>query len=536
VKERPDGTQSTSSQAQTDFEAQGSSHEQSSPHEQGSPDEQGSPHEQGDSRRQNEANRWAAFSVCLVAGFMTLLDVSIVNVALPSLRTGLSASSSELQWVSSGYALTFGLVLVASGRIGDVRSRRTVFVTGLALFTLSSALCGLAPSAILLIAGRLLQGVGGGMLQPQVSGFIQQLFRGPERGRAFGLFGATIGLSTAVGPLIGGALIGLFGTDHGWRAVFFVNVPVGLIAIPLALRLLPAATKQSREAKGLDPVGVVLLGIGIVLLLLPLVEARSGAGPVLWLLLVPALGFLVAFIGWERSYGRRGHDPMVDFALLRIRSYALGCALGLLYFSGFTAIFFVFALFLQEGHGYSALLSGLAVTPFAVGSGVSAFVSGRLINRLGRPLVIGGLILVIIGLVATDVVVRQDHHHGVGWLTALPLLITGIGSGAVITPNLTLTLSEVPVEEAGTAGGILQTGQRIGAAAGIAAIGTLFFSRLAAGHGNWGNALADALLLCIGLTCLALVLAFIDLRSRHDSDQPHRRHRHRANARHPTGV
>jgi EmrB/QacA subfamily drug resistance transporter len=468
-----------------------------------------------DSSPTEATHRWRAFSVCLVAGFMTLLDVSIVNVALPSLRTGLSASSSDLQWVSSGYALTFGLVLVAAGRIGDVRSRRTIFVAGLALFTAASALCGLAPTALVLIGARLLQGVAGGMLQPQVSGFIQELFQGSERGRAFGLFGATVGLSTAVGPLIGGALIGLFGTDHGWRAVFFVNVPVGLVAVPLALRLLPANSRPARRHQGLDLVGAAVLGLAVVLLLLPLVQSHAGSSPLLWLLLIPGAGALGAFAGWEYRCRRHGGDPMVDLGLLRIRSYALGSGLGLLYFSGFTAIFFVLALFFQEGHGYSALESGLAITPFALGSAVSAYVSGRWINRVGRSLVIGGLLLVIGGLVLTHVVVSGVSADSIGWATAVPLLITGIGSGAVISPNLTLSLAEVPVEQAGTAGGIVQTGQRIGAAAGIAAVGSLFFSRLGAGHGDWNTALADALWLCTGLTALALVLALIDLRQRH---------------------
>lgn len=460
--------------------------------------------------------RWPAFAVCLVAVFMTLLDVSIVNVALPSLRTGLKASSSDLQWVSSGYALAFGLVLVPAGRLGDVKGRRTVFVIGLGLFTVSSALCGLAPSAMLLIAARLLQGVAGGMLQPQVSGFVQELFQGSERARAFGFFGATVGLSTAVGPLIGGGLIELFGTEHGWRAVFFVNVPVGLIAIPLALRLLPSSSGR-QPYRGLDPVGVFLLGAGVLLLLLPIVQSQTWSGWQPWLLLVPAVALLAGFAVWEGIYRHRGRDPMVDLGLLRVRSYSLGSALGLLYFSGFTAIFFIFALFLQEGHHYSALESGLALTPFAVGSGISAWISGRLINRLGRPLVVGGLVLVILGLAVTHFVVLGVHGDAVGWATALPLMVAGIGSGAVISPNLTLTLSEVPVKQAGTASGILQTGQRIGGAAGIAGVGSLFFSRLGAGHGDWGSALATALLLCIGLTALALLLALADVRERrHD--------------------
>ena len=459
-------------------------------------------------------NPWAALAVCLVAGFMNLLDVSIVNVALPSLREGLSASDSELQWVSSGYALAFGLVLVPAGRLGDVRGRRGVFIAGLAAFTTARALCGLAPSALLLVVARLVQGAAAGVMQPQVSGFIQELFEGERRARAFGLLGATIGLSTAVGPLIGGALIGIFGSDHGWRAVFFVNVPVGLVAIVLALFLLPAPG-EGRRVRGLDPAGVLLLGAAVLLLMLPLVQSRSWQGPLKWLLLVPALGLLAGFVGWEHRYRARGQDPMLDPELIRLRSYLLGLLLGLVYFSGFTAIFFITALFLQEGHGLSALQSGLSVTPFAVGSGVSALVSGRLVERYGRPLVAAGLVLVVGGLAAACVVVRQVPGDGVALALAPALLVAGIGSGAVITPNVTLTLQQVPVERAGTAGGALQTVQRLGAAAGIAAVGAIFFSRLGStggqGKADWTSAMFSGLAVCAVLSGLALVMAVGDV-------------------------
>lgn len=461
-----------------------------------------------------DPRRWGGLAVCLIAGFMTLLDVSIVNVALPSIQGGLHASQSDLQWIVSGYALTFGLVLVPSGRLGDVRGRRAVFVAALALFTAASAGCGLAPGAGWLTGARLLQGVAGGMLNPQVSGFIQQLFRGAERGRAFGLLGATIGISTAIGPLAGGALIAMFGTVHGWRAVFFVNVPVGLAAIPLALRLLPGRGPAGRR-ESLDPVGVVLLGVGVLLLLLPFVREREWHGGTKWLLLPVAAVVMVIFLCWEVSYARRGKEPMVDVALFGVRSYGLGASLGLVYFAGFTAIFFIVALFLQVGHGYSALQSGLTVTPFALGSAAAAALGGRSVTRLGRPLVAAGLALVVVGLVMTNVAIGAAGGHRVGLAMALPLLVAGIGSGLVISPNVTLTLSEVPLPRAGSAGGMLQTGQRIGAAVGIAAVGSLFFARLAAARGNWDGAVRDALWLCSATVAVALVLAVADVCSAH---------------------
>ena len=461
-----------------------------------------------------DPRRWRAFAVCLVAGFMSLLDVSIVNVALPSIRDGLQATSSDLQWVVSGYALAFGLVLVPSGRLGDVRGRRTMFLVGLVLFVAASAACGIANGPLWLVVARLLQGVGGGILNPQVSGFVQELFRGPERGKAFGLLGATIGLSTAVGPLAGGLLIQIFGPEHGWRAVFFVNVPIGIAAVVLAWRWLPARSGR-RPSASLDPVGVVLLGAAVLLLLLPLVQEQTWQGAEKWLLVPLGLALLVAFVAWERRHARAGKEPMVLLELFRTPSYAFGSSIGLVYFAGFTAIFFVLALFLQTGRGYSPLEAGLAVTPFALGSAVASALGGRVVDRFGRRLVAIGLAAVVVGLIAADVVLGTVEGSAVGWALLVPLLVAGVGSGIVISPNITLSLSQVPVSRAGSAGGVLQTGQRIGAAVGIAAVGSLLFSQLASSGGDWGHATSVSLRLCVVVVVLALVVALVDLR--HDA-------------------
>src|SRR3954470_5224024 len=256
-------------------------------------------HVRGDAQDQPDPRRWRALAVCLVGGFMVLLDVSIVNVALPSIREGLQASESELQWVVSGYALTFGLLLVPAGRVGDVRGRRTMFVTALALFTLASLACGLAPSSLFLVIARLAQGLAGGLLTPQISALIQQLFRGRERGTAFGLFGTVVGISTAVGPLLGGALIAAFGADDGWRWVFFIHLRIGLVAMPLAWRLLPEPDRGERHRHDYDPLGVALLGAGIVVLLLPLVQEQQWKGGAKWLLIPAAVVLLGLFVLWE---------------------------------------------------------------------------------------------------------------------------------------------------------------------------------------------------------------------------------------------
>ncbi|XBP95329.1 MFS transporter [Micromonospora sp. CCTCC AA 2012012] len=458
----------------------------------------------------DDRRRWKALGVGLVASFMTLLDVSIVNVAVPSMDRALHATPSDLQWVLSGYALTFGLMLVPAGRFGDARGRRNAFMLGVTLFTITSALAGLARSPEGLIAARLLQGAAAGIVNPQVSGLIQQLFRGAERGRAFGLLGATIGISTAVGPLLGGLLIQLGGEQHGWRWVFFVNIPVGIVAVLLAWRLLPARPTGQQDRHRLDPVGVLLLGVGVTMVLLPLVQREQWHTPWKWALVPAGLAFLVGFGLWERWYARR-RTPLFDLRLFRLRSYTLGSLIALVYFGGFTAIFFIFTLYLQIGLGYSALIAGLAITPFALGSAVASALGGRIVNRFGRPLVAIGLVAVVVGLVATVWVLRGSPSGSVPLLTAGPLLVAGLGSGLVIAPNQTLTLSEVPVPQAGSGAGMLQTGQRIGSAAGIAAVGALFFSSLASSRGDWAAAFRYSLLLAAGIIALALVAALVDI-------------------------
>jgi EmrB/QacA subfamily drug resistance transporter len=335
-------------------------------------------------REAADPRRWRALAVTQLAGFMTLLDVSIVNVALPSMERGLGASAGTVQWVVSGYALTLGLSLVPAGRLGDALGRRRMFLIALSAFVVTSALSGAAPTIGLLIAARLLQGVAAGVLTPQNSGLIQEMFRGAERGRAFGILGATIGLATAAGPVIGGLILAAFTGPDGWRWVFYVNVPIGLIALVLAARLVPATTGGGARDTHLDLVGSLLLGGGVLSLLLPLVKDETGGLGGLWPLFVAAVLLLAAFARWEVRTVRRGRQPLLDPRLARTSGYAAGSGIGLVYFMGFTGIWLVFALFFQDGLGYSPLRSGLAVTPFALGAAASAVIAGRLVARVGR--------------------------------------------------------------------------------------------------------------------------------------------------------
>ncbi|MFB9924271.1 DHA2 family efflux MFS transporter permease subunit [Amycolatopsis halotolerans] len=457
-----------------------------------------------------DPQRWRALWVCLIAGFMTLLDVSIVNVALPSMEHGIGATPADVSWVVSGYALTFGLALVPSGRLGDDYGRRRMFLLGLVLFVATSVLCGAAPNATWLVVARLGQGVAGGLLNPQIIGLMQQLFSGRERGKAFGAFGATVGLSTAIGPVLGGLLIQGIGVDQGWRWVFYVNLPIGILAILFGLRLLPKDSRSGRKRTP-DLIGSVLLGVAVVLVMLPLIEQEEQATSPRWWLMGVAAGLLVLFVLWERWLGNRGKQPLVNLKLLTVRSYSMGSALGMVYFAGFTGIFLVLTLFFQQGLGYTALQAGAAMLAFAIGSAISPTIGGRLVHRFGRPMVVLGTLLVAIGLAATAWLVRDYSGANTAFVLAAPLFVGGFGSGLVISPNSTLALEEVPPAEGGTAAGVLQTGQRIGSAVGTALGGSLFFGELGRSHGDYHSATALGLMGSTALVVLALLFGVVDV-------------------------
>lgn len=462
-----------------------------------------------------DRQRWHVLWVCLAVGFVTTLDVSIVNVALPSIESSLDAGPTELQLVVAGYTLAFGLALVPAGRLGDAGGRRRLFIAGLVGFALFSLASGVAPDGTLLGVARLFQGVSAGLLNPQVVGLIQQLFSGAERGRAFGLFGATIGVSTALGPVLGGVIIALAGPEDGWRWVFLVNIPVIAVLLPFAWRLVPAPVVRQRPRR-LDVVGLVLLGLATVGLMLPFVTTTGvDDDPARWWWLALGVGGAGVAAVWERRYQRRVGAAVLDPQVLGLSSFRNGALLGTAYFAGFTGIFLVVTLHLQDDVGYSPLQAGLVGTPFAVASGVSAWLSGRAVARWGRPLVVLGLGLVLVGTAAADVLVRTlgDRPEVVGPALAGALLVAGAGSGMVIAPNQTLALAHVPVGSAGVAGSMIQVGQRVGSAVGVSVILSVYYGGLASGA-DGAAASGRAMLVTIGFVAVALVVGVVDLRSR----------------------
>ena len=476
----------------------------------------------GPSTHQPDPRRWRALAVTLAAGFMTLLDVSIVNVALPSMQSGLHASSQGIQWVVSGYALAFGLTLVAGGRLGDVLGRRRMFLVALTGFVLTSAAAGAAPDEALLVTARLLQGLAAGMLTPQNSGLIQDMFSGSERGKAFGLLGATIGVSTAAGPVVGGLILALFGAQDGWRWVFYVNVPIGAVALLLTTRWVPPIEPTGRSARSqIDFVGIALLGLATVGVLLPLVQSEGGGSPLLWLMLPVAAGLGLVFVRWERRMLHEGRSPLLDLRLFTMTSgFASGITLASIYFCGFSGIWLVLSLFLQDGLHYTPLQSGLAVTPFALGSAATAAVAGRLVGSLGRRLTVAGLSLIIVGLAACALVIPHAGAGRTGLLLIVPLLVAGIGGGAVISPNTTLTLACVPNGMAGSAGGALQTGQRIGTAVGTAVLATAFRVTVSRTHGDFPLAASAAIVCSVVFILASLGVAVRELRANRRTSVP----------------
>ncbi len=453
--------------------------------------------------------RWVALLVCCSALFMTLLDVSVTNVALPAIGDATGAGSSELQWVVSGYTLAFGLVPVLAGRLGDDHGRRRMFQIGIAGFAVTSAFSGLAPTASVLIAMRVLQGLFGGLVNPQVSGLVQQMFTGDERGRAFGALGTTVGLGTALGPLVGGSLIALGGPDLGWRLVFFVNVPVGVVVIALARRYLPDAPPVGKHR--LDVIGSAMLGSATFCVLFAAVEYRSIGARVL-LLALPAAGLLVLFYLRERRLTRERKDPLVDLRLFQRPSYTAGVLVALAFFPATAGLPLVLAVYFQRGLGYSALDSALGVTAFAAGSAIAAQTAGRYVSRIGRPLVVGACLVFGLGALSMALVARTVPVEHATLALAGPLFLMGVGTGALITPNQALTLMDVDPVVGSTAGGVLQTAQRVGLAIGQAVIGSVFFAAVVGtGAAAYAHALGAAVTVALGFVAVATVIAVLEV-------------------------
>tara|TARA_R110002124_G_scaffold133942_6_gene296495 strand:+ start:13578 stop:15086 length:1509 start_codon:yes stop_codon:yes gene_type:complete len=460
-----------------------------------------------------DPRRWPALFVLLIANFMNLIDVTIVNVALPSMRAGLNASDNQIEWVVAAYILAFALGLLPFGRLGDIVGRTTLFLWGVAGFTLASALCGMAPNIEFLIIARVIQGLAGAMMTPQVLAIATVTFPPHERGQAFSLFGLSAGLAAVCGPILGGVLVSanLFGLD--WQPIFLVNIPIGIAAVVAGWFLIPRLPGHASLRN--DYVGIGLFGAGILAVVFPIIEGRAYGWP-LWALGMIAAGFalLAVFVLWTRHRAAVGQSQLLNFDLLTNRQFMFGAFVTTIFASGIPGMFMVISLLLQGGFDFTPLESGLTNTPFSVGVLLASLIAGRFGSHFlrARLATSGALLALGIGWLHFYIAgVGDSIDH---WAFLPPLLMAGIGLGLGFSSLFQLVLANVPPRDAGAGSGALQAFQQVGGALGVAIIGELFFGNLgsamasgAARHAAFSGAASLALWYVVASFTLVLLLS-----------------------------
>jgi len=424
-----------------------------------------------------DPRRWITLVVLLLAAFMNLLDVSIVNIAIPAIQRNLHASYADVQWALTGYTLAYALVLITGSRLGDTFGRKRLFLIGVTGFTLMSALCGAAQGPGMLIACRVVQGAMGAVMMPQVLSVIQVIFPAAERIKALAAFGVTAGLGTVSGPLLGGLLTqhDLFGLD--WRPIFLINVPVGILAVTASAVLMHESRAPKRPR--LDPGGVALSTAALLLLLYPLVQGRQLGWPAwTFVSMAAAVPMFAVFIVYERAKERRDSSPLVRLSLFRRRAFAVGIAIAVTFFLGVTSFALILTLFLQIGLGFQPLHAGLTFLPFSAGVLVASGAAARLAPRFGRGVTMTGALIMAAGMSG---LIMSVHHYG-GSVTTMDmvpaLVVAGLGMGTVLAPLADILLDGVPHQDAGSASGIFNTSLQLGASIGVAVIGVIFFGLL----------------------------------------------------------
>ncbi len=428
--------------------------------------------------------RWLGFAVVLTGLIMNILDSTIVNVAAPAIQQNLAMSATGVEWVAAAYTLAIAVGLITGGRTGDMFGRTRMLLIGLSGFVLASTLCAFAWSPEALIAARVVQGLCAALMTPQGFGLIRDLFPPAQIGKAFAALGPVIGLSTVAGPVVAGLLMkaDLFGT--GWRALFLINLPLGAFALTVGSRVLPRRGAR-RAGLRLDGVGTVLMTAVSFLVVFPLVEGRSLGWPV-WIFAMSALAVpvLALFGVHERRRIRRGRTPLVEFSVLRKRSYVSGTVFTLVFFASIVGFSLTIGLFLQIGLGLSALSAGLYLAAVAVGAFLGSGVGAWAATAVGRPILHVGLALMALGTTVLYLSLRAVDA-GVGVFVLAPgLAVFGLGMGMIFVPLFSIIMGEIDDTEVGSATGLLESLQQLGASLGVAVLATLFFGRLALEDGG----------------------------------------------------
>jgi EmrB/QacA subfamily drug resistance transporter len=414
-------------------------------------------------------NPWAILFTLSLGFFMTLLDLTIVNIAIPDMVDKLDASLDQILWVVNAYALALAVLLITAGRLGDLRGKRTLYLTGVAVFTLASLACGLAQGPGQLIAFRAVQGVGAAMLIPQTLSMIVEVFPAEKRGAALGVWGATAGLSGAAGPSLGGLLV----SRLDWRWIFFVNVPLGVLVVVAGLLVMPGATRTIRHR--FDVPGVVLASVALFCLTFGLVEGpKYDWNGWIWATLAAAAGVMAIFLVYQR--GQQGNEPLVPFELFGERAFTVVNFVGVAVSFGIVGLFLPLTIYLQSVLGLSAVKAGLVMLPLAVGSVISAGPAGVLAERLGgKYILMGGLLAFGGGLVW--IIAVADAGSGGGVVLA-PLFVMGLGAGCTFTPMAAEVMRDVPARLSGAASGVNNALRQVGSVLAAAVVGAVLQARL----------------------------------------------------------
>lgn len=417
-----------------------------------------------------------ALAILLLGGFITVFDLFVVNVAIPSMQSDLGVGFAEIGFVIAGYELAFGVLLIAGGRLGDRHGRRRLFMLGMAGFAVTSFLCGIAPDATSLIIARLLQGATGAILFPQVYALLRVMYDDDGRRRAFGLLGMTLGLAAIAGQVLGGLIVesNLFGL--GWRIIFLINLPIGLIAV-LAARIIPES--GSSDALRVDWPGIGLATMGLLLLLLPLLEGPNIGWPIwTWISMAASIVLLATFLAWEHLVAKRGGDPAIDLTLFRNMGFSAGSLVVLLIYSTSTSLFLCFALLVQSGLGLTPFEAGMLFAPASVGFVASSMLAPKLVARFGNISIAGGALIYAAGI-GWLIVAASGLVDGAETFALIPpLILFGFGQGLSMTPLLNLVIGYVEESHAGMAAGFISTMQQVGGAFGVSVVGIFFVSIL----------------------------------------------------------
>jgi len=457
------------------------------------------------------------FAVVIVASVMDLLDSTITQTAAPAIRRSLGGSYADLEWLTAAYTLAMSATLILGSRFGDAFGRRQILLAGMASFILASVLCALSPSIEVLIAARSLQGIAAAMMLPQGFGLIREMFGDEGQQQALGVFGPIMGMAAVLGPIVGGGLVNLNIVGTGWRAIFFVNVPLGAAAVVLGLRYLPNVGASHRGAR-FDPLSVVLAAVAGFGLVYPLIEGRQDGWP-LWSFLMLAAGGLAvaAFSFRQASRVRHGHSPLVEPSILRRRPYVAGLAVVLGFMGAMGGMMLAFNVMYQIGLGLSPLGCGVATVAVPLAAVPGSILSSILLPKIGRTTMHLGLVTMTLGLIAVDLVMRSEGGTLTPWELVAPLALTGFGMGQVFVPMFDVILAGVEPNQLGSASGLLESVQQLAMSIGIAAVGTVLFDQLgrAFGPAAFVSAADHGLLVSLGmLVAAALAVCWLPKHAR----------------------